>query len=106
MTTRSTPASPPSLTSSRRSSPTTTPTSPRTPTAGSPTPPLNGQRCYGLNLADALTREGSGLVLKYLLDFYQQSTDKAHFFGKYFEELSGTTSLREQIIADNNKRYT
>ena len=69
------------------------------PNAGSPTPPLNGQRCYGLNLADAPTRESSGLVLKYLLDFYQQSTDKAHFFGKYFEELSGTAALREQIIA-------
>lgn len=69
------------------------------PNAGSPTPPLNGQLCYGLNLAAAPAREGSGLVLKYLLDFYQQSTDKAHFFGKYFEELSGTTTLREQIIA-------
>jgi len=69
------------------------------PNAGSPTPPLKGQRCYGLNLVEASTREGSGLVLKYLLDFYQQSTDKAHFFGKYFEELSGTNALREQIIA-------
>ena len=69
------------------------------PNAGSPSPPLKGQLCYGLNLAGAPTREGAGLVLKYLLDFYQQSTDKAHFFGKYFEELSGTTTLREQIIA-------
>ena len=69
------------------------------PNASSPTPPLNGQLCYGLNLAEAPSREGSGLALKYLLDFYQQSTDKAHFFGKYFEELSGTTALREQIIA-------
>ena len=69
------------------------------PNAGSPTPPLNGQLCYGLNLATAPTRESSGLVLKYLLDFYQQSTDKEHFFGKYFEELSGTNALREQIIA-------
>lgn len=69
------------------------------PNAGSPTPPLNGQLCYGLNLAEAPTREASGLVLRYLLDFYQQSTDKAHFFGKYFEELSGTTTLREQVIA-------
>jgi uncharacterized protein YbbC (DUF1343 family) len=69
------------------------------PNPGSPTPPMNGQRCYGLNLASAPTREGSGLVLKYLLDFYQQSTDKAHFFSKYFEELSGTASLRQQIIA-------
>ena len=69
------------------------------PNPGSPTPPLNGQRCYGLNLATAPTREATGLVLRYLLDFYQQSTDKANFFGKYFEQLSGTPALRQQIIA-------
>ena len=70
-----------------------------TPNAGSPSPPLKGQPCHGLNLAGAPTREGGGLVLKYLLDFYRQSTDKPHFFGQYFEELAGTTALREQIIA-------
>ena len=69
------------------------------PNAGSPSPPLKGQPCYGLNLADAPTRDSGRLVLKYLLDFYQQSTDKAHFFGNYFEELSGTNALRQQIIA-------
>ena len=69
------------------------------PNAGSPTPPMKGQRCYGLDLGAVAARENGGLVLKYLLDFYQQSTDKEHFFGKYFEELSGTASLREQIIA-------
>jgi len=69
------------------------------PNAGSPTPPLKGQPCYGLNLAEAPTRDAGRLVLKYLLDFYQQSTDKAHFFGKYFEELSGTDALRQQVIA-------
>jgi len=69
------------------------------PNAGSPTPPLKGQLCYGLNLANAPARAGSGLVLKHLLDFYQQSTDKEHFFGKYFEELSGTSTLRAQVIA-------
>ena len=69
------------------------------PNAGSPTPPLQGQRCYGLDLAGAPTREAGGLVLKYLLDFYQQSTDKEHFFGKYFEELSGTDTLRRQVMA-------
>ncbi|MDB5235292.1 MAG: hypothetical protein JWR44_2285 [Hymenobacter sp.] len=75
-----------------------------TPNAGSPSPPMKGQLCYGLNLANAETRSASGgLVLKYLLDFYQQSTDKAHFFGKYFEELSGTTTLREQIIAGKSE---
>ena len=69
------------------------------PNAGSPSPPLKDQKCYGLNLAEAATRDSGRLVLKYLLDFYQQSTDKAHFFGKYFEELSGTAALRQQIIA-------
>ena len=68
------------------------------PNAGSPTPPMKGQRCYGLDLATAPARENGGLVLKYLLDFYQQSTEKAHFFSKYFEELSGTDALRQQII--------
>ncbi|MBD2767651.1 DUF1343 domain-containing protein [Hymenobacter sp. BT664] len=73
------------------------------PNPGSPTPPLNGQLCYGLNLAAAPTREGSGLVLKYLLDFYQQSTDKPHFFGKYFEQLAGTATLREQVVAGKSE---
>ena len=71
-----------------------------TPNAGSPSPPMKGQACHGLNLAGAATRTAAGgLVLNYLLDFYQQSTDKTHFFGKYFEELSGTDALRQQIIA-------
>ena len=74
------------------------------PNAGSPTPPLNGQLCHGLDLAAAPTRSAAGgLVLQYLLDFYQQSTDKTHFFGKYFEELSGTNALREQIIAGKSE---
>ncbi|GAB3296505.1 DUF1343 domain-containing protein [Hymenobacter humi] len=73
------------------------------PNAGSPTPPLNGQLCYGLNLAKAPTRDASGLVLKYLLDFYKQSTDKEHFFGKYFEQLTGTPALRQQIIAGKSE---
>ena len=73
------------------------------PNAGSPTPPMKGQRCYGLDLAAAPARENGSLVLKYLLDFYQQSTDKARFFGKYFEELSGTGALRQQIIAGKSE---
>ena len=74
------------------------------PNAGSPTPPLKGQRCYGLTLATAAARApGGGLVLRYLLDFYRQSTDKAHFFGKYFEELSGTDALRQQVIAGKSE---
>ncbi|WP_375417810.1 exo-beta-N-acetylmuramidase NamZ domain-containing protein [uncultured Hymenobacter sp.] len=69
------------------------------PNAGSPTPPLNGQLCHGLNLRPPAAGEPQGLTLKYLIDFYQQSTDKAHFFSKYFAELSGTDSLQAQIVA-------
>jgi uncharacterized protein YbbC (DUF1343 family) len=73
------------------------------PNAGSPTPPLNGQRCYGLNLHQPAPDEPQGFTLKYLLDFYQQSSDKANFFSKYFEQLTGTASLRQQVIADKTE---
>ena len=65
------------------------------PNAGSPTPPQNGKLCHGQDLR---TVEPGGFSLKYLLDYYQQSTDKPHFFTKYFEQLVGTSALRQQII--------
>ncbi|OGX91844.1 exo-beta-N-acetylmuramidase NamZ family protein [Hymenobacter coccineus] len=68
------------------------------PNAGSPTPPLNGQLCYGLDLRGAPVPP-TGFSVQYLLDFYKQSTDKEHFFNKRFEELSGTVAMRPQIIA-------
>ncbi|GAA3925498.1 DUF1343 domain-containing protein [Hymenobacter algoricola] len=69
------------------------------PNAGSPTPPQNGKLCYGLDLHQTNLDGATGFTVRYLLDFYQQSTDKEHFFGKYFEQLSGTASLRQQIVA-------
>jgi uncharacterized protein YbbC (DUF1343 family) len=44
-----------------------------------------------------------GFTLKYLMDFYQQSTDKANFFNKGFERLVGTAALRQQIIAGKSE---
>jgi uncharacterized protein YbbC (DUF1343 family) len=74
------------------------------PNAGSPTPPLNGQLCYGLDLHQPGAQEPAEyFTVKYLLDFYQQSTDKVHFFTKYFEQLSGTDSLRAQVIAGRSE---
>jgi uncharacterized protein YbbC (DUF1343 family) len=74
------------------------------PNPGSPTPPLNGQLCYGLDLHQPAAQEPTEFfTLKYLLDFYQQSTDKAHFFTKYFEQLAGTDSLRAQVIAGRSE---
>ena len=74
------------------------------PNAGSPTPPLNGQLCYGLDLHQPASSEPVGFfTVKYLLDFYQQSTDKPHFFTKYFEQLAGTDSLRAQVVAGRSE---
>jgi len=74
------------------------------PNAGSPTPPLNGQLCYGLDLHQPAPSEPAEFfTLKYLLDFYQQSTDKPHFFTKYFEQLAGTDSLRAQVLAGRSE---
>ena len=74
------------------------------PNAGSPTPPLNGQLCYGLDLHQPAMGEPSQFfTVKYLLNFYQQSTDKAHFFTKYFEQLAGTDSLRAQVVAGRSE---
>jgi uncharacterized protein YbbC (DUF1343 family) len=74
------------------------------PNAGSPTPPLNGQLCYGLDLHQpAASEPAQFFTVRYLLDFYRQSTDKAHFFSKYFEQLAGTDSLRAQVIAGRSE---
>lgn len=74
------------------------------PNAGSPTPPQNGRPCYGLDLRQpAPGQPAEFFTLKYLLDFYQQSTDKPHFFTKYFEQLAGTDSLRAQVVAGRSE---
>ncbi|MBW3128509.1 exo-beta-N-acetylmuramidase NamZ family protein [Hymenobacter profundi] len=67
-----------------------------TPNPGSTDPPQKGQTCRGVNLHDAKVE---GFTLRYLLDFYQQSTAKDQFFNKGFERLAGTKELRPQIIA-------
>lgn len=71
------------------------------PNTGSPTPPQNGKTCYGLDLRSIGNEVG--FTPKYLIDFYQQSTAKDKFFGKYFEQLTGTRTLREQIIAGKSE---
>ncbi|TGE23844.1 DUF1343 domain-containing protein [Hymenobacter aquaticus] len=74
------------------------------PTTGSPQPPLNGQKCYGQDLRKLSAAESGGFTLRYLIDFYQQSTAKDKFFGKYFEQLTGTNSLREMVVAGKSEK--
>ncbi|MCR5886714.1 DUF1343 domain-containing protein [Hymenobacter sp. J193] len=72
------------------------------PNAGSPTPPQNGKLCYGEDLRQIGNEVG--FTLKYLLDYYRQSTAKEKFFGKYFEQLSGTSTLRQQVVAGKSEQ--
>ncbi|MBL7795297.1 MAG: DUF1343 domain-containing protein [Saprospiraceae bacterium] len=69
-------------------------------------PPLEGQRCCGYDFrqtsVDSLFQQAR-LDLTPLLDFYCEYPDKDNFFlkNRYFERLSGTSSLRKQIEEGN-----
>ncbi|RTQ48239.1 DUF1343 domain-containing protein [Hymenobacter gummosus] len=72
------------------------------PNAGSPTPPQNGKLCYGQDLRPL--SGDLGFSLQYLIDYYQQSTVKDKFFGKYFEQLTGTRTVRDLIVAGKSEK--
>ncbi|MBX2962378.1 MAG: DUF1343 domain-containing protein [Cyclobacteriaceae bacterium] len=59
-------------------------------------PPLENKLCYGLDLREVKVK--SQLDLSYLISFYRAFPDKDKFFNNYFEKLSGTSKLREQIL--------
>lgn len=58
-------------------------------------PPLENKLCYGLDLREVKVKPQ--LDLSYLISFYRAFPDKDKFFISYFEKLSGTAKLREQI---------
>lgn len=58
-------------------------------------PPLENKLCYGLDLQHVNVKPQ--LDLSYLISFYRAFPDKDKFFNNYFEKLSGTSKLREQI---------
>ncbi len=67
---------------------------------GAKNPPQKGKLCYGLDLTKTDARKEQ-FTIKYLLDFYQKSTDKTKFFSSpsFFDKLAGSDSLRKQIGA-------
>lgn len=58
-------------------------------------PPLENKLCYGLDLQHVNVKPQ--IDLSYLISFYRAFPDKDKFFNNYFEKLSGTSKLREQI---------
>ena len=67
---------------------------------GAKSPPLLGEKCYGIDLRNAINE---GLVpsakinLNWVIDAYRAFPDKSKFFIPYFDVLAGGPQLREQI---------
>ncbi|MCP2044604.1 exo-beta-N-acetylmuramidase NamZ domain-containing protein [Pontibacter sp. HSC-36F09] len=66
-------------------------------TPGATDPPHKGVKCYGMDLTDPSFAQP--FTLKYLLEMYNNSTNKEKFFNNFFEKLAGTSELRKQVIA-------
>ncbi|PVY41123.1 uncharacterized protein YbbC (DUF1343 family) [Pontibacter virosus] len=66
-------------------------------TPGATDPPHKGVKCYGMDLTDV--SHAQPFTLKYLLEMYNNSSNKDKFFNNFFEKLAGTSELRKQVIA-------
>jgi len=77
------------------------------PMDGAKYPKLEGKTCKGFDLTTielAKIRNTKGLNLDYLINAYQNYTNKEDFFLKnlFFDKLAGGADLRKQIIAGKN----
>ncbi len=74
---------------------------------GALNPPLVNQICYGVDLTNA-TETGvvpaSGIILKWLIDAYNDYPDKGKFFNSYFDRLAGGPGLRQMIISGKSEK--
>jgi uncharacterized protein YbbC (DUF1343 family) len=70
------------------------------PVPGSVNPPLKGEKCYGVDLRDAVKKKlvpSSKLNFDWLIDAWQRYPDKEKFFNSYFDVLAAGPTLREQL---------
>ena len=67
---------------------------------GAKNPPQKGKLCYGDDLSQ-IDAHKQGFTLKYLIDYYQKSNNKAKFFSSpsFFDKLAGSDTTRKQIMA-------
>ena len=67
---------------------------------GAKNPPQKGKLCYGEDLSQIDARK-QAFTLKYVIDYYQKSDNKAKFFSSpsFFDKLAGSDTIRKQIIA-------
>ncbi|EIA08737.1 exo-beta-N-acetylmuramidase NamZ domain-containing protein [Flavobacterium frigoris] len=77
------------------------------PNFGAKNPLHNGKTCYGKDLSQI--KKIKQLEIKWLLNAYQETTDKTTFFNAFFTKLAGTKKLQQQIengVSENNIRKT
>lgn len=70
-----------------------------------PNPPHLNKVCGGYDLdsfSESYIRHYRGLYLLWLEDLYQRYPKKEAFFNSFFDKLSGTPTLRKDIIAGKN----
>lgn len=78
---------------------------PRSLLGFSKSPPFEGKVCYGVDLRSISMNEltsQTNLNISYLLNAFAHFTPKGKFFNAFFLNLSGTTILRDMVIADKN----
>lgn len=71
-------------------------------TEGAKNPPYLGTKCNGYNLsnfADIYVKNIRQLYLYWLINTYKNIDNKATYFNEYFDNLAGTSKLRNQIIS-------
>jgi uncharacterized protein YbbC (DUF1343 family) len=74
--------------------------------SAAPTPPLMGKKCNGIDLRvtdPGQLHSSARLDLQHLINAYRNFPDKRNFFNNFFDRLSGTATLREQIIAGKSE---
>lgn len=67
---------------------------------GAKNPPLLGERCYGVDLRNAMAERivpSPKVNLEWVIDAYRNYPDKDNFFIPYFDVLASGPTLREQI---------
>ncbi len=71
------------------------------PNFGSKNPKFNGELCFGKNLTEV--PKPAQIELKWLIDAYSNFPDKAAFFLKGFERISGVSSIKTQLQSGKNE---
>ncbi|MGE0089833.1 MAG: exo-beta-N-acetylmuramidase NamZ domain-containing protein [Bacteroidales bacterium] len=69
-------------------------------------PPHEDQQCFGVDLRNYPTEvliKSKQINIDWLLKSYHQTADTTDFFNLYFYNISGTKTLKEQIISDKTE---